>query len=276
MADIDSKKIQELREKTNAGFVKCKQVLVETGGDIEKAVDLLRAQGIKALEKMSTDTKEGYFGFYQDDSGACYVELLCVTDFVAKNDIFVSSANEIAKNLMLNCSNIIDQAGKITKDMSEIIPDHIDKLLSLKENIKIGRHIIMHKLCGGKVPVFSNDIIDDTDKQLIIDIKQSTQKVTALLEAYKFRDSLFEVIDLARKGNKYMQDKEPWMVAKRQTVDGILSAEGKKSIDNCLHLCLQLTANLTILINPFLPFTASKLCKMMKVVDRMLEWENAQ
>ncbi len=149
------------------------------------------------------------------------------------------------------------------------------ELVNIFGNLVNRTFVLMHKLCSGKVPVFSNDIIDDTDKQLIIDIKQSTQKVTALLEAYKFRDALFEVIDLARKGNKYMQDKEPWMVAKRQTVDGILSPEGKKSIDNCLHLCLQLTANLTILINPFLPFTASKLCRMMKVVDRMLEWKNA-
>ena len=51
--------------------------------------------------------------------------------------------------------------------------------------------------------------------------------------------------------------------------------EAQKQIDNCLHLCLQLTANLTILINPFLPNTARTLLHMMKVVDRMLDWENA-
>jgi methionyl-tRNA synthetase len=49
----------------------------------------------------------------------------------------------------------------------------------------------------------------------------------------------------------------------------------QRKIDNCLHVCLQLTANLAILINPFLPFTAKKLCYMMKVVDKMLDWENA-
>ncbi len=149
------------------------------------------------------------------------------------------------------------------------------ELVNIFGNFVNRTYVLMHKLCGGKVPAFHNDIIDDADKQLILDIKASVVKVENLLEGYKFRDALFEVIDLARKGNKYMQDKEPWMVAKRQTVEGVLSAEGKKSIDNCLHLCLQLTANLTILINPFLPFTAAKLCKMMKVVERMLEWENA-
>ena len=149
------------------------------------------------------------------------------------------------------------------------------ELVNIFGNFVNRTYVLMHKLCGGKVPAFHNDIIDDVDKQLVLDIKASAAKVENLLEGYKFRDALFEVIDLARKGNKYMQDKEPWMVAKRQTVEGVLSAEGKKSIDNCLHLCLQLTANLTILINPFLPFTAAKLCKMMKVVERMLEWENA-
>ena len=54
-----------------------------------------------------------------------------------------------------------------------------------------------------------------------------------------------------------------------------LLPEDQEKIDNCLYLCLQLTANLTILINPFLPSTAKKLLHMMKVVERMLEWENA-
>jgi methionyl-tRNA synthetase len=78
-------------------------------------------------------------------------------------------------------------------------------------------------------------------------------------------------MDLARKGNKYLQDKEPWKKAGKETT----SAENQEKIDNCLYLCLQLTANLTILINPFLPATTKKLLYMLKVVERMLEWENA-
>ncbi len=148
------------------------------------------------------------------------------------------------------------------------------ELVNIFGNFVNRTFVLMHKLCKSKVPPFHNDIIDNTDKQLIIDIKQGTDKITSLLEGYKFRDALFEVIDLARKGNKYMQDKEPWMVAKRETVDGVLSVDGQKSIDNSLHLCLQLTANLAILIHPFLPFTAGKLCKMLKVVEKMLEWQN--
>lgn len=140
------------------------------------------------------------------------------------------------------------------------------ELVSIFGNFVNRTFVLMHKLCGGKVPAFHNDLIDDTDKELIESIQNVKNKVENLLEEYKFRDALFEVIDLARKGNQYLQKKEPWKKV----------ATGEQQlIDNCLHLSLQLTANLAILTNPFLPATAKKMCHMMKVVDKMLEWENA-
>jgi methionyl-tRNA synthetase len=131
--------------------------------------------------------------------------------------------------------------------------------------------VLMHKLCGGKVPALHNDVLDEKDKAMLAEFEQAAKRVEDNLEHYKFRDALFEVIDLARKGNKYMQEKEPWIVAKRLPED----AEAQKLIDNCLHICLQLSANLAILINPFLPFTARKMLHLFKVVDKMLDWENA-
>lgn len=131
--------------------------------------------------------------------------------------------------------------------------------------------VLMHKLCKGKVPPFHPSVMDDTDRQLVNDIAEAKTKVENSLEQFRFRDALFEVIDLARKGNKYMQDKQPWIVAKELQGD----PSKQDLIDNCLHLCLQLTANLAILINPFLPGTAKKIQHMLKVVDKMLEWENA-
>ena len=135
--------------------------------------------------------------------------------------------------------------------------------------------VLMHKLCKGKVPPLHADILDETDKNLFAEIAKTKISVENLIEGYKFRDALYEVIDLARKGNKYMQDKQPWIVAKKTTDDGQLTTDAQKIIDNCLHVCLQLTANLAILINPFLPFAAKKMCYMMKVVDKLLDWENA-
>lgn len=135
--------------------------------------------------------------------------------------------------------------------------------------------VLMHKLSNGKVPKFHNEIIDEKDKTLIEEIQNSKFKIQNLLEEYKFREALFEVMNLARSGNKYMQEKEPWIKAKKLTDDSGQMTEAQKEIDNCLHLCLQLCANLAILIHPFLPNTAKKMLHMMKVVDKILDWENA-
>ncbi len=131
--------------------------------------------------------------------------------------------------------------------------------------------VLMHKLCGGKVPVFHADIADGKDKAIGLFLQQQKQKIEESLEHYRFRDALAEVMNIAREGNKFMQDKAPWMLAKTPEQQ----AANQKQIDNCIHICLQLTANLAIFINPFLPFTAKKICYMLKVVDRMLEWKNA-
>jgi methionyl-tRNA synthetase len=72
-----------------------------------------------------------------------------------------------------------------------------------------------------------------------------------------------------------MQEKEPWIKAKQTMKDGELAEKARQEIDNCLHICLQLTANLAVLINPFLPATAKKMLYMMKVVEKILDWENA-
>ena len=131
--------------------------------------------------------------------------------------------------------------------------------------------VLMHKLCGGKVPRLHEELMDENDQTLFADIKEAKVKIENLLEEYKFREALFELIELSRKGNQYMQKKEPWIVAKKLAEN----PEGQKSIDNTLHICLQLTANLAILANPFLPNTARKMLHLMKVVEKMLDWENA-
>lgn len=131
--------------------------------------------------------------------------------------------------------------------------------------------VLMHKLCKGKVPAFHNDVKEVRDIELINEIIETKKKIEQLIEQYKFRDALFEVIDIARKGNKYLQDAAPWALAKTPE----MQLENQKKIDNCLHIALQLTANLAIFANPFLPFTAKKICKMLTVINRMLEWENA-
>jgi methionyl-tRNA synthetase len=131
--------------------------------------------------------------------------------------------------------------------------------------------VLMHKLCGGKVPPLHAAVMDDTDREMIAAIGATKVRVEQLLEGYRFRDAQFEVIMLSDLANKYMQKKEPWIVVRSLEAH----PENQQLIDNCLHICLQLTANLAILLNPFLPYTAKKMLHMMKVVEKMLDWENA-
>lgn len=69
--------------------------------------------------------------------------------------------------------------------------------------------VLMHKLCGGKVPRLHEELLDENDRTLFTDIKDAKTKIENLLEEYKFREALFEVIELSRKGNQYMQKKNP-------------------------------------------------------------------
>jgi len=130
--------------------------------------------------------------------------------------------------------------------------------------------VLMHKLCKGKVPPLHAALVDEKDQALISEIAKAKLTIETSIEQYRFRDALFEVIDLARKGNRYMQEKQPWILAREVEED----PAKQQLIDNCLHLCLQLTANLAIFVNPFLPVTAKKILHMLKVVDKMLEWDN--
>jgi methionyl-tRNA synthetase len=131
--------------------------------------------------------------------------------------------------------------------------------------------VLMHKLCNGKVPPLHKTRMDETDRDMLAAIGATKEKVEQLLENYRFREAQFEVIMLSDLANKYMQKKEPWIVVRTLAQD----PANQQLIDNCLHVCLQVTANLAILINPFLPFTARKMLHMMKVVEKMLDWENA-
>jgi methionyl-tRNA synthetase len=145
------------------------------------------------------------------------------------------------------------------------------ELVSIFANFVNRTWVLVHKLCNGKVPKLHEVSLDNEDKWLIDEIQKSKIKIETLIEGYKFREALYEVIDLSRKGNQYMQKKEPWIVAK-----SLVEKPGNQMlIDNCMHLCLQLTANLSIFINPFLPNTARKMLHLMKVVEKMLDWENA-
>jgi elongation factor Ts len=102
MAEIDAKLVMELRKKTGAGAMDCKEALKASGGDLEKAKDLLRAQGMKeAAKKSGRATKAGFIGSYIHHNGnlGVIVEVLCETDFVARNDKFREMCKGVAMHI---------------------------------------------------------------------------------------------------------------------------------------------------------------------------------
>jgi methionyl-tRNA synthetase len=190
-----------------------------------------------------------------------------ITDFINKEN----GGGQMADALRYYLTQIAPET-KDSEFMWKGFQDAINsELVSVYGNFINRSLVLMHKLCGGKVPPYHAGIEDSEDIAVKEAIAATAKKVGELIEGYRFREALFEVIALARIGNGYMQKKEPWIVAKQLTEN----PAAQQQIDNCLHLCLQLTANLAILAQPFLPFTAKKICHLLKVVDKILDWENA-
>ena len=149
------------------------------------------------------------------------------------------------------------------------------ELVSILGNFINRSLVLMHKLCKGKVPPLHMESLTETDRAMLDSFSGARTLIENNLEHFKFREALFEVMAFARSGNQYLQKKEPWIFAKQVDAAGQVLPEAQANIDNTLHISLQLCANLAIFIHPFLPFTASKICYLLKVVDKMLLWENA-
>jgi len=102
MATISSDAVKELREKTGVGIMDCKRALADSGGDIEKAIDLLRQKGLSsAAKKAARETKEGVISSYIHGAGkiGVLVEVNCETDFVARNSEFQELVKDIAMQI---------------------------------------------------------------------------------------------------------------------------------------------------------------------------------
>jgi elongation factor Ts len=138
MAEISAKLVKELREKTGAGMMDCKKALKEANGDLSTAIDVLRKSGIAKAEKKSGRTaNEGVIASKVASNGGAIVELLCETDFVAKNEKFNAYAEEIlTKIIALNCD------GDVSEKINEIEKDNIVSMIAtIGEKIQIRRAV---------------------------------------------------------------------------------------------------------------------------------------
>ena len=138
MSDID--KVKQLREATGAGFKDCNLAVKESGGDLDKAVEILRVKGIsKASKKMSRDAKEGVIATSGDENKISVLELNCETDFVAKNNDFILFAKEISDLNNQNNSDM-DKLNKSNMANGKSVEESLVSLIA-----KMGEKITVSK-----------------------------------------------------------------------------------------------------------------------------------
>tara|TARA_B100000287_G_scaffold431447_1_gene488713 strand:+ start:558 stop:1409 length:852 start_codon:yes stop_codon:yes gene_type:complete len=138
MSDIE--KIKQLRKSTGAGFKDCNAALKESKGDLNKAAEILRVKGItKASKKMSREAKEGVIVVSGDSTKTSLIEVNCETDFVAKNDDFISFVKELSE-INNNCSSNLDELNKSKMSNGKLVEDNLVNLISkIGEKITIGK-----------------------------------------------------------------------------------------------------------------------------------------
>ncbi len=126
-----------------------------------------------------------------------------------------------------------------------------NELVAILGNFVNRAVVLTHKYFGGVTPVAGE--LTDTDRQALADIKAAIAAETEAIETFHFREALKQAMEIARVGNRYLQETEPWRVAK---TDMARTA-------TILNIALQICGNIAIAFEPFIPFTSAKLAKML-------------
>ena len=145
MADITASMVKDLREKTGAGMMDCKKALSETGGDLEAAVDWLRAKGIaKAARKASRVAAEGLIGLAVADRVGALVEVNSETDFVARNPDFQAMVNAIAAAALKAGGDVEKLRDSLYQQSGQRIADKLAEMVAtIGENMNLRRTALL-------------------------------------------------------------------------------------------------------------------------------------
>ena len=144
MAEITASLVKELRDKTNAGMMECKNALKETDGDVDAAIKFLRERGaIKAAKKADREAKEGIVAAKIDveAKSGVLIEVNCETDFVAKNDNFKDFVSELTDSVASSKATDIDAANAVSKGEANIDEFVKAKVIELGENLQFRRMV---------------------------------------------------------------------------------------------------------------------------------------
>ena len=140
--NISAKEVNELRQKTGSGMMDCKKALVEAGGDFDKAIDILRKKGQKvSAARSNRETSEGVviYKLTPNEDKASILSFTCETDFVAKNEDFISFVKELSE---LNNENnsVIEKLKEAKMKNGQTVDDNLVALIAkIGEKITIGK-----------------------------------------------------------------------------------------------------------------------------------------
>jgi len=249
MAAFTAQDVKALREKTGCGMMDCKKALVQADGDMDKAIDFLREQGLaKQAKKASRIAAEGvaYATTNADRTVGVVVEVNAETDFVAKNDSFMEFVKACADTVMAQAPADVEALLALKAEGSEQTISEMlqEKVLTIGENIQIRRFERMEGACvayvhaGGKIGVLVNFDTDVADKDEFVACgKDVAMQIAALNTAYLTRDDVpAEVIDHEKAIMVEQLKNDPKMANKPEQVLGkIVDGKiGKYYKENCL------------------------------------------
>ena len=218
MAEITAALVKELREKSGAGVMDAKKALVETEGDIEKAIELLREKGMaKAAKKADRVAAEGLTGVYVDGNVAAVIEVNAETDFVAKNAQFVELVNTTAKVIAEGKPADNEAALKLTMPSGETLEEaYVNATATIGEKISFRRFALVEKTDaqafgayqhnGGRIGVIS--VVDGGDETLAKQISMHIAAMKPTVLSYTELDEQFVKDELAKINHKIEQDNE--------------------------------------------------------------------
>lgn len=218
MAEITAKLVKELREKSGAGVMDAKKALVETDGDIEKAIELLREKGMaKAAKKADRVAAEGLTGVYVDGNFAAVVEVNAETDFVAKNAQFVELVNETAKAIVEAKPANNEEAMAIKFASGETLEEaYVNATATIGEKISFRRFALVEKTDaqhfgayqhnGGRIGVIT--VIEGGDEALAKQVSMHVAAMKPTVLSYTELDEQFVKDELAQLNHVIDQDNE--------------------------------------------------------------------
>ena len=135
-----------------------------------------------------------------------------------------------------------DYKDRINNELADILGNFINRAI-----------VLTHKYYGGEIPVLGG--LTSEDEQLIADMDSLPEKIDRNIMSYRFREAQLEAMNMARLGNKYLTDQEPWKVIKTD----------EERVKTIIHLSLQCAANCAIALNSFLPKTSSKIAGALNI-----------